>query len=388
METKKIYYAQPFCREFEARVTSCRPDKGGFLVTLDRTAFYPEGGGQPADRGTLGGVAVTHVHQRDGEIFHTCGGPLPVGEMVTGEIDWPRRFGNMQAHSGEHVVSGIIHSLHGYNNVGFHMGADCVTIDFDGPLTGEDLARVEELANRYLWRDEAVEELWPDGEALAGLEYRSKKALEGPVRLIRFPGADTCACCGTHVLRAGQVGLVKLLSVQTFRSGVRVEMLAGQAALEHLTLNREQNRAVAQALSVKLGETGGAVARLQAELGEVKGRLAELESEGFARLAQEYRGRGDVLLFQEGLSPDAVRRLADALGTACGGRAAVFSGQEGDYKYALSHPGGDLREWSKTMNAVLHGRGGGKPEFVQGGVKATRREIEGFFQQQEWRQGT
>ncbi len=380
MENEKLYYQDPFCRSFEARVTGCEPGKGNFLITLDRTAFYPEGGGQPADHGTLDGVAVTDVHERDGQIFHTCTAPVEVGRRVQGELDWPRRFAHMQAHSGEHIVSGIIHRLYGYDNVGFHMGADCVTIDFDGPLTEADLARVEALANQYIWQDASLEELWPDGEELDRLEYRSKKALCGEVRIIRFPGADTCACCGTHVLRAGQVGLVKLLSVQTFRSGVRIEMLAGGAALAHLSLHREQNRAVAKALSVKPQETFAAVGRLQEELAGAKARAAELENGAFARRAEELRGQGDVLLFEEGLTPDGVRRLADAVAAACGGRCAIFSGKAGAYQYAVALPGGDLRGFTKQMNETLHGRGGGKPHFVQGGVAATRAEIEAFFE--------
>lgn len=379
METEKLYYAAPFCQKFEARVLDCREGKGGWLVTLDRTAFYPEGGGQPADHGSLGGVRVTDVHEKEGVIFHTCDGPLAVGAAVTGELDWQRRFDHMQAHSGEHIVSGLVHALYGWDNVGFHMGADRVTIDFSGALTWEQVREVEHLANENIWADAPVEILWPDGEALAGLEYRSKKELTGRVRIVRFPGADTCACCGTHVLRAGQVGLVKLLSCQSFRTGVRIELLCGRKALEYLSAVEEQNRTVGQALSVKAGETAAAVSRLKEELGEARLRLTELENESFRRRAEAFRDRGDVLLFEAGLAPDAVRRLAIALSEVCGGRAAVFSGADGDWKYAVGKPGGDLWAFTKAMNAALGGRGGGKPDFVQGGTAASRAEIEGFF---------
>lgn len=379
MATEKIYYADSFCRRFTASVLDCQPARGGWNVTLDRTAFYPEGGGQPADHGVLGGVQVLDVHEKGGEILHLCDGPLTVGEEVEGILDWNRRFDYMQGHSGEHMVSGTIHGIYGYDNVGFHMGAECITIDFNGPLTWEQLMEVEDKVNRKIWDDEEVEISFYEGEELVSVEYRSKKELSGQVRIVTFPGADTCACCGTHVVRAGQVGLVKILSVQTFRSGVRVEMLAGAKALEYLSCNREQNRAIAQSLSVKPEKSAAAVEKLKDELAQTKLRLIELENSAFARQAESLRGKGDVLVFEDGLTPDGVRRLAIAVSEVCGGRAAVFSGEEGAYKYAMGHPGGDLRELTKTLNSTLNGRGGGKPDFVQGGVSAAKAEIEAFF---------
>lgn len=380
METEKLYDSDPFLHRFAARVLHCEAGKNGSVVILDHTAFYPEGGGQPADHGTLGGVTVTDVHEKDGIILHTCSAPLPVGETVEGMLDRERRLDHMQAHSGEHIVSGLIHTLYGYDNVGFHMGADCVTIDFDGPMTPEDLIRVETLANRYIWEDHEVEILFPTAAQLEALEYRSKKALTGSVRIVRFPGADTCACCGTHVLRAGQVGLVKLLSVQPFRNGARIEMLSGRKALAFLSENREQNKGISQLLSVKSHETAAAVERLKEELAQTRLRLTQMENEDFARQADAFRGQGDLLLFRDAMSPDALRRFTDLLAAVCGGRAAVFSGQDGDWKYAVAQRDGDLREFTKQMNAQLGGRGGGKPDFVQGGLTAEKAAIQAFFQ--------
>ena len=228
--TEKLYYNDAFMKNFTAQVLSCEKGKDGWEVVLDRTAFYPEGGGQPGDQGVLGGVAVADTHEREGEVVHLCAGPLAVGETVTGEIYFVRRFDFMQQHSGEHIVSGILCARHHCDNVGFHIGKDLVTIDFNAALTTEDVAEIEALANQYIWEDHPVEAGWPDSEALAALPYRSKKALEGPVRIVTWPGADCCACCGTHVRRSGQVGLVKLLSCQKFRDGVRIEMAAGARA--------------------------------------------------------------------------------------------------------------------------------------------------------------
>ena len=379
MATEKLYYQDSHLREFSAVVTGCRPGKHGWDVTLDRTAFYPEGGGQPGDQGTLGGVAVTDTHEMNGEVVHYCDGPLDVGAVVEGRIDWDRRFDLMQQHSGEHILSGLIHGAYGYDNVGFHMGRDAVTIDFNGMLDEAQLASLERQANRVIWRNEAVEVFWPEPEELARLPYRSKKALEGPVRLVRFPGADLCACCGTHVDRTGEIGLVKLLSCQKFHQGVRIEMLAGGRAMEYLTQVHDQNRQISGLLSAKPLETAAAAARLQQELAGSKFRAGQLEDQLFAQRAEGLRGAGDVLLFEENLRPDSLRRLTDAILGTCGGRCAVFSGTAEGFQYAIGQKDGDLRAFVKEMNAALNGRGGGKPGFVQGSVRASREEIARFF---------
>ena len=193
METKKLYYDDVYCRAFTARVTGCVQEKKTWLVTLDQTAFYPEGGGQPADRGTLGGAKVLDVQERAGEIVHTCDRALPVGEKVAGELDWARRFDHMQQHSGEHIVSGMLCAAFHCDNVGFHMGESVVTIDYNAEMTWEQVLEIEQRANRYIWENHAIEITWPTREELAHIPYRSKKALEGPVRLTGFPGADLCA---------------------------------------------------------------------------------------------------------------------------------------------------------------------------------------------------
>lgn len=380
METEKLYDGDAFLEEFTARVLSCRPDKGGFGVVLDRTAFYPEGGGQPADHGTLNEIAVTDVHEKGGEIVHLCASPLEPGTLAAGRVDRDRRFDHMQQHSGEHILSGILCSLYGCDNVGFHLGADTVTIDFNRELTWEQALEAERLANEVIWADRPVEVTCPSRRELDSLEYRSKKALTGQVRIVRFPGADCCACCGTHVRRAGQVGLLKVLSCQRFREGVRLEIVCGRRALGYLSLIFGENRQVAQSLSAKPTETARAVERLSAELLEAKNRAARLEETVFGSVAAQYRDMGDVLLFQEPMRSDAVRRLADAVARSCGGLCAVFAGTEGSYAYALLRAdGGDIAPLVKKLNSALHGRGGGKNGFAQGGAAAARAEIEAFF---------
>ena len=379
METIKLYYQDAFLRRFDATVLDCAADKKAWRVVLDRTAFYPEGGGQSADHGTLGGVNVLDVHEADGVIYHTCDKPLAVGETVTGEIDWQRRFDHMQQHSGEHIVSGMLCSTYHCDNTGFHMGADTVTIDYNADIPWEGVLEIERRANRYIWENHPIVIRYPEPAELAALPYRSKKALEGPVRLTEFPGADLCACCGTHVAASGQVGLVKFVGWQKFRDGVRLELLCGQRALDHLSACWEQSRQIGQSLSVKPEASFAAVERMQSELLAARERAAGLEAQVFAHTAAEYAGKGDTVLITAPLEGDGVRRLCDAVAQTCGGRCAVFSGTDGAYRYALIHAGQDIRTLVKDMNETLHGRGGGRDGFAQGSAACTAEEIRAFF---------
>ena len=380
METDKLYYADAFLKEFTATVLTCEPGEAGYLVTLDRTAFYPEGGGQPADHGTLSGVPVTDVHEKDGVIVHTVENAVEIGETVTGCIDWARRFDHMQQHSGEHILSGILCRDYHCDNVGFHLGADTVTIDYNTDISWEQALAAEWKANEVIWADVPVEVTYPSPAELEDLDYRSKKALTGQVRIVTFPEADCCACCGTHVLRAGQVGLVKVLSCQKFREGVRMEIVSGQRALTYLGHVYDQARSVGQRLSVKPGDILPAVERLEEEQAALKGREAAMEDQLFRRIAAEHAGEGDVLVFQPSLRSDAVRRLADALAHQCTGLAAVFAGEDSHWNYALLRSdGADISPRVKAMNGALHGRGGGRNGFAQGSVQASEAEIRNFF---------
>ena len=382
METEKLYYADPFLKEFTATVLDCQAGKNGYTVTLDRTAFYPEGGGQPADHGTLDGAAVTDVHEKNGVIFHNVDRAVEIGKTVSSFIDWARRFDHMQQHSGEHICSGIICGRYGCDNVGFHMGTDIVTIDFNADIPWEELLEIEGQANRYIQEDHPIDIQFHRGAELDAIDYRSKKPLEGDVRIVAFPGADCCACCGTHVLRSGQVGLVKFLSVQKFREGVRIELLCGQRALDYLSRTWEQAKTIGQHLSVKPVDAAAAVERLEGELSALKMRCAGLEEAVFAGIAAEQAGKGNVLLFQPPMKPDSVRKLADAVSKACGGLAAVFAGEGSHYAYALGRADGqDISAAVKALNGALHGRGGGRNGFAQGSVEAAQSAIEAFFKE-------
>ena len=375
METRKLYYEDCHLAEFSATVTGCRETEKGFLITLDATAFYPEGGGQACDLGTLGNAAVLDVREQDDTLVHLCDQPLPVGSTVTGKIDWARRFDLMQQHTGEHIVSGIIHRMYGWHNVGFHVGADTVTIDFDGPISRDALANIELEANTALWQNLPVRCYYPSQEVLPTVPYRSKKALPWPVRVVEVPGFDTCACCGVHVAYTGEIGLIKLLTCVKFHQGVRIEMACGKRAFQLLSKVWEQNLLVSQAFSAKVLETGAAAQRINDALSAEKYRAAALEKQIFESIAKNYVNSGNVLHMQPGLTPGAVRELADRIAEVCGGIAAVISGQS----ICLICKNGDVKMLGTKLCEQLCGRGGGKPGSFQGNLSATPAEIQNFF---------
>lgn len=380
IETKRLYYDDAYINEFTATVLECREEQNGYGILLDQSAFYPEGGGQPSDRGQIDGTEVVDVKEKCGELIHFTKEPVEKGRKVSGNIDWKRRFDLMQQHSGEHMVSGLIHEKYGYDNVGFHMGSDIVTIDFNGPLTMEELFVIEQKVNQKVWENKNVEIWYPSAQELDSLPYRSKKELTGKIRIVRFPGADLCACCGTHVKQTGEIGIIKILSCEKFREGVRVEMVSGRRVLEHLNMLQEQNHQISVLLSAKPSCTANAVSRLYEENFSLKGRVMQMEEKYFREEADKWSGKGDVLLVCSEMETESVRRLADAVMHTCGGRCAVFAGDDKNgYKYAMGQENGDLRDLTKEMNQTLQGRGGGKPFFVQGSVKSTEQEIRKFF---------
>ena len=381
MSTQKLYYEDCHLAEFTARVVSCEKTEKGYLVILDRTAFYPEGGGQPCDLGTINGVPVLDVRERGEDVVHLCAEALEVGTEITGVIDYDRRFDLMQQHSGEHMVSGLIHKKYGWHNVGFHMGADVITIDFDGIIPAEDLPGIEAAANEAIWKNTPLHIWYPSEEELPTVPYRSKRALPWPVRVVEFPGVDICACCGVHVATTGEIGLVKLLSCVKFHQGVRIEMACGGRALALLSAVYEENRQVSQAFSAKILETGAAARRMNDALAAEKFKVTGLQRKLFDFIAKSYVNQKDVLHFEDGLDSTGVRELADKIAGSCVGMAAVFSGtDEAGYNFCLATRDGDLRPLGKELTQALNGRGGGKPGFIQGSVKAEKSEIEAFFQ--------
>lgn len=377
--TEKLYELNSYCRTFTATVLACQPHGDGYAVRLSRTAFFPEGGGQAADTGTLNGIPVTNVQIVDGDIWHYTVAPLTAGETVEGTLEWDIRFARMQHHTAEHIVCGIAHRWYGLENVGFHLGSEDVTMDLDGELTRAQLDAIEEEANRVVWQNVAVTAAIPAPEELAGLTYRSKKELEGDVRLVTIDGVDCCACCAPHVGRTGEIGVIKLLECIRWKGGVRIHLLCGGAALEDYRRRYTQSAEISAKLSVKQSDLTPAVDRLIAEkdgyklaLREANRRLAD------AMVAAVEPTDRPVYLIGADWDTETLRRIVNGLTARCGGLCAAYSGTDGAYTYVLG--GTDhLKEAAADMNAALNGRGGGDARQVQGRVQATAKEIEAYW---------
>ena len=379
MTTEKLYYENCRLAVFPARVLACREREGGFAVTLDRTAFYPGGGGQAADLGYLGAARVTGMAEENGEILHLCDRPLTPGETLEGRIDWLPRFIRMQQHTGEHILSGILHKEYGFHNVGFHMNLERIQVDFDGPIPPERLPELESAVNTAIWQNLPVRCYVPGPEELETLSYRTKRALPWPVRIVEIPGFDRCACCGVHVAFTGEAGPVKLWSAVPFRGGTRLEMSCGIPALNQLNAVYSQAKEVSRLLSAPVTGIGAAAGELRDQLGTAKYRARQLELESIRAGAEKYRGRGDLLLFRQALDSELLVTLADTTAESAGGTAAVFAGTGDSWRWCVIDKTRDLRPMMKEMFQTLSARGGGKPNFQQGSAKAEKGAILAFF---------
>lgn len=375
--TEKLYNADSHLFSFRAVVTACEEAGEGWRVALDRTAFFPEGGGQPADTGTLGPAAVRDVQEQSDEIWHLTDRPLPVGEAVEGRLDAEQRWRRMQNHSGEHIVSGLAHRLFGLDNVGFHMGERCMTVDFNGELSRQELRQLEEAANEAVRANRPVRAWFPGAEELASLDYRSKKELTGAVRLVEIKGVDLCACCAPHVSFTGEVGAVKLLTAERHRGGMRVELLCGMDALADYARRLESAAAVSRLLSVPREDIAGGVERVLRERDALKERVAALSMELVRlRAAGIPETAGNLVVFDAQLDEIALRELVNLLAEKCGGFAAAFSGSDAEgYRYIIGSRHVDLRARAGQLNAAIGGRGGGSPEMIQGRATASEAQI-------------
>ncbi len=382
--TRKLYEEDAYCRQFEALVSSCCKVEKGYEVILEETAFFPEGGGQPADQGWLEDSRVTDVQEEEGIIRHICDKPLNPGSRVHGNIDWERRFLHMQQHSGEHIFSGTVHGLYGYDNIGFHMGKDFVTVDFSGLLSEEQIAEAQRRTNEVIFQNVEICAEYPSDEALRALEYRSKKEIAGAVRIVTIPGADVCACCGTHVKRTGEIGPVQVIGSEHYKSGIRLTLKIGWKALEDYEEKHRSVKEISMLLSASPEKIVEAVFHQQEQLKEYKEANISLKQKRMDDLvAAVPEGTRKAILFEEGLNPVEIRILADRLVQKVQ-FAAVFSGKEGEgYKYVMCGKDMDIVSLGKAFNLALNGRGGGKNPMVQGSVEGSEEAVREFLENWE-----
>ncbi len=379
--TEKLYYLDSHLFEFEATVLAAREEKRGWEIVLDRTAFFPEGGGQPADTGMIGPARVLDVHEREGEIRHLCDRELAPGVYACA-VDREKRLRRMQNHSGEHVFSGLTHQKFGAENVGFHMASDCMTIDFNRELSFEQLSEIEYEANLAVRANIPVRTFYPSPEELKTLEYRSKKELAGAVRIVEIAGIDRCACCAPHVRATGEIGAIKLLTAERHRGGVRLSLICGMDALDDYRRKQDSAAAISALLSAKRDEIAPAVERLLESEAKLKERASILGMRYAALRAEAIAPtEGNICLFDEGLSEAAARELVNRLQEKTDGVAALFLADgAGQWRYIIGSRRVDLRSAAKAINAGVSGRGGGRPEMIQGSAAASEKEIASFFE--------
>lgn len=387
--TEQLYYQDSYIKDFEAVVLSCIPNGNHFEAVLDRTAFFPEGGGQCADTGVLHienrKIKVFDVQERDGEIIHFIDEEILPGQTVIGEVEFQERFSKMQQHTGEHIISGIVHRRFGYENVGFHLGKEEVTMDYDGPLTGEELRSIEYEANQVVAENREIKAYFPSTEELEKIPYRSKKELQGKIRIVEIQDCDICACCAPHVQTTGNVGLIKITNAIRYKGGMRLWIACGMRALEDYNQKEASVVQISNMLSAKQQEVTEAVKRLTEEIQQLKEKAAKMQE----RLVMGYlesekavlkeNPNANLLLFEKELDTMAMRNFVNAGMELTKGVCGAFVGDEKQgFRYVLGSSG-DIREIGKKLNAAFQGKGGGKPPMIQGSLVGEEEKIREFL---------
>ena len=378
--TVKLYDTDSYLSEFDCKVINLYNDSDYIYIETDRTAFFPEGGGQTCDKGSFNGINVENVQIIDGKIVHFVRNSDENAEIfktdgvLHGKIDMKKRFSDMQQHSGEHIFSGIVNSLYGYNNVGFHLGSEIVTLDFDGELNEDDICKVESLVNEAIWKNLEIKVTLPSPEELANIKYRSKIEIEGQVRIVEIPGVDICACCAPHVRFTGEIGIVRVVNFERYKGGTRVSILCGERALLDLRHKLKQNRLVSNLTSSKQDETAMAVERLKSENDKLKYDLIGMTRDYLTLKSESVAHEDKIIIFDPKLQGKLLQDFTLSLMDKAGKFAACFCGENGSYRYCIVSGRVNLQGLAKALNTEFSGRGGGKPEIVQGSLTAESEE--------------
>lgn len=382
-KTRKLYYEDSYLKTFSATVLDCTSVTGHdgtiYQIILDQTAFYPEGGGQPADRGEISNVIISDVQENeDGNIVHTGDRPLEKGTKVTGIIDWQYRFSLMQHHSGEHIISGLVHKKFGYDNVGFHMGKDAVTIDFNGELLQKDLLEIEKEANSAVYKNISIQVSYPVKKELEQIPYRSKKEITGQIRIVTIQGYDICACCAVHLHTTGSIGTIKITSSQKYKGGTRITLLCGEKALEDYENKSRNIEKISVLLSAKQEDTAEIVEKLKEENNLKKALIAKLQKE-----ILEYKAAdalkdhaGNILIFEEDLSMNQLRYYCNLLISRTDKTCILLSGSDSTgYSYIIGSRSEDVLQLNTYLKEHLGAKGGGSAKMVQGSLAVPKDQI-------------
>lgn len=383
--TIKLYDKNAYTKKFNAVVITCeKSDDKGYKVVLDKTAFFPEGGGQSSDTGKINNSDVFDVREENGEIVHYVDGWFETGSEVSGEIDWDKRFRKMQNHSGEHIISGIIFKKYGFNNVGFHLGKDGVTVDIDNVLSSEQLLEIEYMANSAVYDNVEIVAEYPDEKELKTLQYRSKIDISENVRIVTIGDYDRCACCALHVSRTGEIGVIKILDTEKYKGGIRIHMLCGYDAIDDYNIRYKNTAEISSDLSAKQSETSIAVKRLLQEISEEKRLRSDIQRELTELKVSLIEPDGkNICIFEKNCDMNNLRNIVNGAINKCSGICAGFCGSDKTgYKYIIASNSIDLKLRSKEINKALNGKGGGNA-MLQGNVACSRSEIEKYIKEFE-----
>ncbi len=379
METDKLYDKDSYIKNFNATVIKCEEYNGEFRVVLNKTAFFPEGGGQFSDTGTIGDAKINNVQIENGIIWHYCDKPLTVGKEYTAEINFSERFDKMQQHSGEHIVSGIVFKKFGFNNVGFHLGNDFFTMDFDGIITNEQLSEIELLANQVIANNVKIYAEYPEEEKLRTLSYRSKGEVDGNIKLVYIEGIDVCACCAPHVKSSGEIGIIKFLHHEKNKGGIRIYAKCGLRAIKDIQSKYNNNSKISALLCAKSDETAVAVENLLNDMNNLKYQITALKRE-LAELKINYlpEDKKKVCIFEDGLTAGDMRFLANKATEKCE-VFAVFSQNRIGFSYVCAYNKEDINQFTELFNTKLGGKGGVSGKLLQGSITADKNTVEEFF---------
>lgn len=378
----KLYYEDSYIESFDATVVSCTQVGEKYEIVLDATAFFPEGGGQYADTGIFNdSIIVLDVQERDGVIYHITDAPVESGSIVTGRINFEERFDKMQQHTAEHIVSGIVHSVFAYDNVGFHLGNDVVTMDYNGEFTENELREIERIANEAVVDNVVVETRMLFGEELQQMSYRSKIELEGAVRLVIIPGYDVCACCAPHVRTTGEIGMIKIIGAEKYKGGMRISMMCGFRALSDYNAKEKSVKDISVLLSAKTEQVSEAVLKLKQQLANEKMRASRFVAAYIDSKLKEISTDSEIVfLCEDGLESNLIRNYVNGAMEITTCLCCALSGNDSDgYNYVLGSKSQDVVALSKKMHELFQGKGGGKQPMVQGSLIGKAEDIKAFL---------
>lgn len=378
--TKKLYDIDSHMRAFCATVVSCEKKGKRFEAVLDETAFFPEACGQTADTGTIEGAKVIGARIDNDVIYHIIDKPLEAGARVECALDWDKRFRKMQNHTGEHIISGITNRLYGYDNVGFHLGSDDVTLDFNGELSKEQLREIEYLANVEAAKNSPVTAEYPSPGELEKMSYRSKLELRENVRIVTVEGCDRCACCAPHVSRTGEIGMIKILDHMRYKGGVRIHIQCGLDALADYNAKYDNILSISAQLSAKQHETAEKLSHFLAEGEKLKAERRSILMKYCALLLKTIDDSApNPCVFESDMPEEGLRELVNGMTAKGEGICGAFSEKNGGFFYVIGSSAAPMREFAKKINAALGGKGGGTDRMIQGSLCCSREDITAFF---------